>query len=177
MDEFAVTTNDGLPVQADGPTLEIEGTAPIQVATILMVRNDEDPVPVVPRWTRTTEWALEVDTSDESQTFEFLGFDEGGELIGLASFVVTSEQTFLRGDSNSDENVNLSDAVATLFYLFGSQELLCLDAADADDNGQIEITDAIAVLGYLFQGDDPLPAPFPDRGIDTTKDELDCAGP
>ncbi len=87
----------------------------------------------------------------------------------------TEEVEFTRGDSNRDDNVDVSDAVASLEYLFqGGTAMLCADAADINDDGQLDITDAIRLLGYLFQGG-PSPAePFPDPGFDASDDELDC---
>lgn len=86
-----------------------------------------------------------------------------------------SEAMFIRGDSNSDGKVDLSDAVATLGYLFlGASWVWCLDAADANDDGEVNITDAIFLLEHLFLGGEALPAPYPEAGIDPTADELRC---
>jgi hypothetical protein len=85
------------------------------------------------------------------------------------------ENDFVRGDANADGNVDLSDAVATLNYLFlGGEEPKCLDAADADDSGDLLITDAIFHLGVLFLGQGSFPPPSPDCGPDPTEDELGC---
>jgi hypothetical protein len=82
---------------------------------------------------------------------------------------------FLRGDTNGDGNVDLSDAVATLNFLFlGSDDPACKDAADANDSGVIDITDAIFQLGVLFLGQGDFPAPHPECGEDPTKDTLGC---
>jgi hypothetical protein len=83
--------------------------------------------------------------------------------------------SFLRGDSNGDGKVDLSDAVATLSHLFlGGAAPACFDAADADDGGTLVITDAIFLLGALFLGTKEIPAPFPDCGTDPTFDKLEC---
>ncbi len=86
---------------------------------------------------------------------------------------------FLRGDSNLDDSVDISDAVFILISLFVSQEPLpCDDGADANDDGAINITDAVFILNFLFQGGPPPPHPGPDvPDIDLTPDELDCSGP
>jgi hypothetical protein len=91
-------------------------------------------------------------------------------------------RAFLRGDSHGDARIDLSDAVATLGYLFlGSAAPPCLDAADADDSGAVELSDPIFLLGALFLGQNAIPAPHPDCGQDTTADRLECrrgcAGP
>jgi len=93
--------------------------------------------------------------------------------------VVVSAPRFRRSDANGDGDINLTDAVFLLGYLFlGSTPPPCLDAADTDDSGNLGITDAIGSLNYLFLGSAAPPAPFPDCGPDPTSDELsDCAYP
>jgi hypothetical protein len=82
---------------------------------------------------------------------------------------------FLRGDSNADGGVNLTDAVEALLFLFaGGGEPACMDAADADDGGSIEITDAVVLLRGLFQGGPALPEPYPTCGADPSADRLGC---
>jgi hypothetical protein len=95
----------------------------------------------------------------------------------LESYQLGGDLSFERGDSNQDGNVDLSDPIDTLGYLFlGAAAPACRDAADADDNGTLEITDPIATLEFLFLGAEPLPAPGPTTcGIDPTSDTLDCA--
>jgi DNA-binding beta-propeller fold protein YncE len=83
--------------------------------------------------------------------------------------------TFVRGDFNRDEHLDISDAVAVLGYLFlGERPSACLDAADADDDGELAITDAIHALDYLFLGGDAPPPPFPEAGGDPSEDALAC---
>ena len=80
----------------------------------------------------------------------------------------------MRGDANADGRVDLSDAVATLQYLFAGGSTSCLDAADADDTGVVEITDPVFLLGALFLGTRAVPAPFPECGTEATGDALGC---
>ena len=64
-----------------------------------------------------------------------------------------SESFFLRGDSNADGEVDLSDAVYSLSWLFlGGPRLSCEDAADTDDDGRLNVTDAVYTLNFLFLG-------------------------
>lgn len=86
---------------------------------------------------------------------------------------------FRRGDFNGDATVDLTDAIATLAYLFTSgAQPTCFDAVDVDDTGVVEITDVLYLLAYLFQSGSPPPAPGPiDCGVDSTADSLDCAVP
>jgi len=103
-------------------------------------------------------------------TFEF---SRGGQI----------PERFVRGDSDSNSRVELTDAVQILNFLFtGGGTPPCLDAADADDSGDLAVTDAVRVLGWLFQGGiDPAP-PTPttglylatDCGMDGTVDGLNC---
>ena len=89
--------------------------------------------------------------------------------------VVPPGKDFLRGDANLDRAVDLSDAVATLTFLFlGGGTLACEDTADADDNGEIEITDPIFLLGVLFLGNGSIPPPSPGCGADPEPDGLGC---
>ena len=84
---------------------------------------------------------------------------------------------FLRGDSNRDNNVDISDAIFTLTYLFlnNNQPPTCMDAVDANDDGKVDISDAITTLGYLFLGNPTeLKPPFSYLGIDPTADGLNC---
>ena len=124
---------------------------------------------------------------DQERAYVLASWSDGGSptheatatdgLILTASFVpeLGANDLFLRGDSNRDGRVDLSDAVYTLGYLFlGSPMPECDDAADADDSGLINITDPIRTLGTLFLGDDPLPLPTGEPGPDPTADGLPC---
>ncbi len=85
------------------------------------------------------------------------------------------DASFVRGDSNDDGAVDVSDAVSTLGYLFlGMDAPYCPDAADSNDNGEIEISDPVLVLLTLFQGSTLIRAPYPEQGYDSTADENSC---
>lgn len=83
---------------------------------------------------------------------------------------------FVRGDVNQDDQVDLSDAMATLAYLFmGGSEPECLDAADGNDSGTLDLSDAVFTLTFLFLGGGPLPPPSRCGKIDPTpNDRLTC---
>jgi hypothetical protein len=82
---------------------------------------------------------------------------------------------FLRGDVDENGEVDLSDALALVNYLFtGQATATCLDTLDADDSGSVDLTDSIYLLNYLFKGGTPPPPPFPEPGLDPTADALDC---
>jgi hypothetical protein len=83
---------------------------------------------------------------------------------------------FIRGDSNLDGRLDVSDAVFSLAALFlGGDPFRCEDAADTNDSGRIDISDPIFGLTYLFQGGPSPPAPGPELpGADLTDDALSC---
>ena len=85
--------------------------------------------------------------------------------------------SFVRGDTNGDASLDISDAVATLNYLFLGGEnnrVACEDAGDVNDDGLLNITDPVYALAFLFQGGLPPAEPFPQAGLDETEDGLDC---
>ncbi|HAK96661.1 MAG TPA: hypothetical protein DCM87_17130 [Planctomycetes bacterium] len=81
---------------------------------------------------------------------------------------------FIRGDANGDGRVNLSDAIRSLYYVFGLSQVACADAVDANDDGAADIADPIYVLEYLFGSGPPPAPPFPRPGADPTPDNLTC---
>jgi len=83
---------------------------------------------------------------------------------------------FIRGDSNADYGIDISDAVKTVFDLFMNDgKPTCQDASDSNDDGELNITDVIYTLEFLFLAGDDIPPPGPDTcGFDPTEDGLDC---
>ena len=102
---------------------------------------------------------------------------ESRELGGSPGSVGGVVPTFVRGEVTADAKVDLTDVIFGLNYLFrGGAAPPCLDAADSNDDGQVGLTDAIYLLQHLFQGGAAPPLPYPDRGVDSTADELGCTG-
>jgi len=82
---------------------------------------------------------------------------------------------FLRGDADGSGEVDITDAIRILNYLFtGGAAPVCMDAADVGDRGEVDISGAIAILGYLFLGAASPAIPFPLSGPDPTEDNLSC---
>jgi hypothetical protein len=82
---------------------------------------------------------------------------------------------FSRGDSNSDESMNIADAVYILQNLFANgPAILCMDAGDSNDDGGVNIADAVYILQHLFADGPEPPFPFLTCGYDPTADELEC---
>ena len=97
------------------------------------------------------------------------------ESVDSATFTYESVEGFTRGDADSSGNINLTDAVLLLNFLFvGGPEPACRAAADTDRNGRLAMTDAIQILNFLFLGNAEFPAPFPDCGQDPLGELLEC---
>lgn len=84
------------------------------------------------------------------------------------------EVLFIRGDPDSSERINLSDAIGILRYLYQAAALDCHEAADVNDSGRIELADAIYLLNFIFQNGASIPLPYPAAGVDPTPDGLGC---
>jgi hypothetical protein len=87
---------------------------------------------------------------------------------------------FLRGDSDQDGTVNITDPVFSLDWLFrGGTAPVCGDAVDANDDGNADIADPIYTLLFLFGGGAPPPFPGPEvPGYDGTPgDPIPCGDP
>ena len=89
---------------------------------------------------------------------------------------------FLRGFINSDNKVDLSDAIFLLQYLFrGGDTPQCLLAGDINDDNKVDISDTIWMLNHLFLGGAPPRPPYSQAGIgcalDPTPGVLSCESP
>jgi hypothetical protein len=84
---------------------------------------------------------------------------------------------FLRGDSNADGALDISDVLTLLSHLFLGPPAPCAEGGDVDDSGALDIIDPVRVLSWLFLGGDPPAAPFPVCGPDPTPDQIDCGAP
>lgn len=88
--------------------------------------------------------------------------------IHIASQQQLDTLAFIRGDSDRSKVVDLSDAIATLLYLFHGDPIGNLVAADVDDSGVVDITDPIQLLQHLYLGGTEPASPFPEPGLDPT---------
>ena len=87
---------------------------------------------------------------------------------------------YYEGNSKTfyDGTVNISDAQASLNYLFGvNPNLDCVKRVDFDDDGAAVVTDPVNMLSFLFSSGPPPPPPFPNPGVDPTPDSLPCGTP
>ncbi len=152
-----------------GPTLPA-GDAVVVGRLVVDVAND---VAVGTRAAVDLVDAVDSDPDTESGLVRADGVSIRPELIDGA--VVIGGRTFLRGDANGDTQVNLSDALYVLNFLFtAGPAIACEDAADANDDGVVNLSDGVYTLAYLFQGGPVIPEPFPEAGADATDDGLGC---
>jgi hypothetical protein len=88
--------------------------------------------------------------------------------------VAGAGEQFRRADADRDRQINLTDPLFILNYLFQNGPAPgCPDSADADDNGQLQLTDALFVLNALFaNGPAPDPPGSVTCGPDPTNDSL-----
>jgi hypothetical protein len=84
---------------------------------------------------------------------------------------------FLRGDADGNGEIDIADALTTLFHMsFANVSIPCEKAADFNDDGQIDTTDAILSLLYLFVVGAPPAEPSGVCGEDPTLDDsLSCS--
>jgi hypothetical protein len=109
---------------------------------------------------------------------------EGNARLGAAAMAALAgplsgvqDAGFRRGDANGDGQIDISDAVFTLRYLFSPGVIPgCLDAADSNDDGDLDISDAVAVLLELFRESGHIAPPVGSCAADVTFDGLSCAG-
>jgi hypothetical protein len=83
---------------------------------------------------------------------------------------------FIRGDADQNGQIQITDAIFTLGYLFlGDRDPFCLDALDTNDDGDVVISDALGILQYLFSGNYTPAEPLTAAGTDPTPgDPLNC---
>lgn len=110
-------------------------------------------------------------TSFDYLSFEFDAPPDTGEGGGS----VDTPVLFLRGDSNNDGVIDVSDCVHALRFMFAAgPPPVCADAIDVNDNEDVDISDAILIVFFLF-GQANIPQPrIGGAGIDLTFGRLSC---
>ena len=98
-------------------------------------------------------------------------------VVSIAPGGVLEGASFIRGDADASGQLDITDGISVLGYLFlgNPASLDCEEAADADSNGAIELTDAVYLLSYLFLGGPEPKAPFPACGPSPEPGGLGCA--
>jgi hypothetical protein len=99
-----------------------------------------------------------------------------GSDMGAMPFSGVQEEKFIRFDVNGSGEVEISDAIMTLLYLFAQGNgPSCHDRMDANDDGRLTVTDAIYGLRFLFLAGPEIYPPYPEAGLDPTPDDLPCS--
>ncbi len=66
----------------------------------------------------------------------------------------------LRGDANSDDNINISDAVLIINFIFMEGDPPASQCGgDANSDGLINVSDAVFIINYVFIAGSPAPGP------------------
>ena len=83
---------------------------------------------------------------------------------------IGTPQLFVRGDVNTDDTVNIADAIELLDYLINGETtyitVFCRARGDVNDDESVDIADAVVILGYLAGSGQPPASPFPHKGYD-----------
>jgi hypothetical protein len=70
-----------------------------------------------------------------------------------ALFIPITEPAFTCGDANSDESVDVSDAVFIINYAFaGGSPPDPIEAGDANCDSSVDVSDAVYIINYAFAG-------------------------
>jgi hypothetical protein len=56
------------------------------------------------------------------------------------------------GDCNGDDNVDISDVVCLISYIFSGGTPVCLAASDANCDAMVDISDVVYLIAYIFSG-------------------------
>ena len=94
-----------------------------------------------------------------------------------ASWPTVQGQTipFVRGDANGSGDVDISDGIFTLSYVFfGARGPTCAAAADSNADGRLDVSDMIYSLSFVLLGGPRPPAPYPECGLPLFEGRLDC---
>jgi hypothetical protein len=97
--------------------------------------------------------------------------------LGQPNDETNREEPFRRGDCNDNGEVDISDAISLLNFLFsGVPGKLCADACDANDDESQDISDPVFLLSYLFAGGRApgFPGPGPTCARETNAGVLTC---
>ncbi len=90
---FKIVTNSGNDIQVVNPTIQLEGDAPVQAATILFQNGSAEGEVLNPVWTTQTRWRATFALAEGLNELKFFGFTSKGDLVGSATIRVTYSST------------------------------------------------------------------------------------
>ena len=100
------------------------------------------------------------DFGDDGITHVTISGQSGMVINTILLFASPGVGPFVRGDCNQDTNVDLSDGVTALGFLFlGSETPGCLAACFASGQGALDLSSAVYIFNFLFSGGPPIPEP------------------
>ncbi len=77
---------------------------------------------------------------------------EWGALWGNPDLGMATVQTYVCGDANADESIDIADEVYLLNYLYKTGSAPDpLEAGDANNDGSVDVADAVYLLNYLYK--------------------------
>ena len=121
--------------------------------------SDGDPVGTAIRINNYTDHAYVFISAVGINNSGLCGFYWGGKDMSNASqdFVQLMDYQevgfYVAGDANNDHQVNVSDAVYLIGYIFaGGQAPVDVCLGDANGDATVNISDAVTLIGYIFGG-------------------------
>jgi hypothetical protein len=85
--------------------------------------------------------------------WQIIGHDVHGDSVVGPIWSFTTEPSYLCGDSDGNDLVNVSDAVFLISYIFGGGPAPDpLAAGDPDCNQLVNVSDAVYLISYIFGG-------------------------
>ncbi len=90
---FKIITNSGNDIQTINPTIQLEGDAPVQVATILFQKGAAEGEVLSPVWTSQTRWRASFALAEGLNELKFFGFTSKGDLAGSATIRISYSST------------------------------------------------------------------------------------
>lgn len=147
-----------------------------QAVSIIFNREGSGFPPVLTYRVQPSPLGHRIADMDGDGALDVMSFSASSAVLLRGQPIATGNPRFVRGDSEGDGVIGITDAILIIGRLFLAGDALpCEDAADADDDGELSLSDAIAILDRLFLGGAPLPPPGPGCGEDPTTDALpDC---
>lgn len=182
------------PVAINDANLSATGGEPLDIAPLANDSDpDGDPLTLDSLASGPFHGSATINASNNTLTYTAdLGFDGSDTILyvvsdghggsATASIVisvtapVSQSLAVIRGDANIDGQLDVSDPVETVLYLFDADPVACLLALDSNDDELVDLGDIIFSLNNLFStGADPA-APYPFCGLDPTEGSLPCTG-
>jgi Dockerin type I domain len=98
------------------------------------------------------------------------------EALQLYSSALARFGRYIRGDVNSDGQVDVSDAVRLAHALFlGDQTVDCEEAGDVNGDRSLDVSDVVGIFNFLFKGDRAPVPPYPACGTDWGAFGMTCS--